>query len=137
MSERDRLLAAIRASPRDEGLRLVYADWLEEHGDEQDRRLAAFIRVQCQLEPLRDLPRDGDVVALHEEEEAALGKSRDRWLGRPFINTAWQHYEYASFAFRRGLLEQATLPAEAYLEVAEVLAERFPAFHDLRLFDLR
>jgi uncharacterized protein (TIGR02996 family) len=39
-------LAAIRAAPADDLPRLVFADWLDEHGD-PDR--AEFIRVQCEL----------------------------------------------------------------------------------------
>ncbi len=39
-------LEAIREDPEDDSPRLIYADWLEDHGD-ADR--AAFIRVQCEL----------------------------------------------------------------------------------------
>lgn len=46
MSDATALLAAIRAAPEDDAPRLVYADWLEEHG--QPER-AEFIRVQCEL----------------------------------------------------------------------------------------
>src|SRR5262249_13501753 len=46
MSERDDFLRAICASPDDDTVRLVYADWLEEHGDAVR---AEFIRLQCQL----------------------------------------------------------------------------------------
>ncbi len=45
MTDRDALLAGIRAAPDDDLPRLVYADWLEEHGD-ADR--AEFIRLQCE-----------------------------------------------------------------------------------------
>ena len=40
-------LAAIVAAPKDDSLRLVYADWLEERGD-TDR--AEFIRLQFEAE---------------------------------------------------------------------------------------
>jgi uncharacterized protein (TIGR02996 family) len=40
------LLAAIWADPHDDTPRLVYADWLDEHG-QPDR--AEFVRVQCEL----------------------------------------------------------------------------------------
>jgi uncharacterized protein (TIGR02996 family) len=39
----DALLAEILANPDDDAPRLIYADWLEEHGD-LDR--ATFIRIQ-------------------------------------------------------------------------------------------
>ena len=45
-------LQAIAANPHDEGLRLVFADWLEERADP----LAEFIRLQCTLVklPIKD-----------------------------------------------------------------------------------
>src|SRR5262249_34871164 len=33
MTDRERFLRAIEAEPADDAVRLVYADWLEEHGD--------------------------------------------------------------------------------------------------------
>jgi uncharacterized protein (TIGR02996 family) len=53
MTTRDALLAAIRADPADDTVRLVFADWLEENG-EPDR--AEFIRLQCDV---ARLPGDG------------------------------------------------------------------------------
>jgi uncharacterized protein (TIGR02996 family) len=46
MSQREGFLGAIRAQPEDDTHRLVYADWLEENGEEVHARL---IRVQCEL----------------------------------------------------------------------------------------
>ena len=46
MTDGDALLAAILAEPDDDTARLVYADWLQEQGDEGR---AEFIRVQCEL----------------------------------------------------------------------------------------
>jgi uncharacterized protein (TIGR02996 family) len=46
MSDRDALLRAICENPDDDAPRLVYADWLDEHGDP---RQAEFIRVQIEL----------------------------------------------------------------------------------------
>ena len=50
----DALLQAVRENPGDGSLRLVYADWLEDHG--QPER-AEFIRVLCELARLPDDPR--------------------------------------------------------------------------------
>ena len=46
MTEREAFLKAICDSPDDDTPRLVYADWLTEHGEESR---AEFIRVQCEL----------------------------------------------------------------------------------------
>lgn len=46
MDDRRALMAAILADPEDDTPRLVFADWLQEHGDEHDRARAEFIRLQ-------------------------------------------------------------------------------------------
>lgn len=46
MTDREALMKAILTDPADDTARLVYADWLQEHGE--DAR-AEFIRVQCRL----------------------------------------------------------------------------------------
>ena len=43
MDERGPLYQAILEEPDDDAPRLVYADWLEENGEEADRDQAAFI----------------------------------------------------------------------------------------------
>jgi uncharacterized protein (TIGR02996 family) len=55
MKEQDALLAAVLDAPDDDAPRLVYADWLEEHG--QPER-AEFIRAQVERARLpEDAPR--------------------------------------------------------------------------------
>jgi uncharacterized protein (TIGR02996 family) len=67
------LRAACRAAPDDDLPRLVYADWLEEHGRAD---LAALIRAQCELERLpKTMKTVGPVIARYEAlrtQEAAL-----------------------------------------------------------------
>jgi uncharacterized protein (TIGR02996 family) len=48
VGEDQAFLEAIRANPKDESLKLVYADWLEERGDPR----AEFLRLQHQLQTL-------------------------------------------------------------------------------------
>lgn len=50
MDERAALLRAILEQPEDDTVRLVYADWLEEH-DEAER--GEFIRLQCRIALMR------------------------------------------------------------------------------------
>src|SRR5262249_52337339 len=47
--ERQALWAAVRAQPDDDAPRLVFANWLEEHGPPSDAARAGFIRAQCEL----------------------------------------------------------------------------------------
>jgi uncharacterized protein (TIGR02996 family) len=71
--------AAIREAPEDDAPRLVYADWLEDHGDPER---AEFIRVQCALAKLGPDRRKGrkERVPLEAREKALLEAHRDRWL---------------------------------------------------------
>jgi len=67
MSEADALLAAIRQAPDDDAPRLIYADWLDEHG--QPER-AEFIRVQIEL-ARQESPglrrREAELLAEHHD----------------------------------------------------------------------
>jgi uncharacterized protein (TIGR02996 family) len=65
------LLAAVRAAPADDAPRLVYADWLDEHG--QPER-AEFIRVQCALART-------DSPALRRRETELLAAHHDAFAG--------------------------------------------------------
>jgi uncharacterized protein (TIGR02996 family) len=85
--DEEALLQAVVAEPDSDVPRLVYADWLEEHGDEPR---AAFIRVQCAL--------------------ADLGRAARRRPGKvltgPFLDFAWLARVGASAEPRRRELEE-------------------------------
>ncbi len=53
MTTADAFLADIIARPDDDTPRLIFADWLTDNGEPEQ---AEFIRVQCELEPLRIHP---------------------------------------------------------------------------------
>jgi len=80
MSDAAALLAAIRAAPEDDAPRLVYADWLEEHGQPE---WAEFIRVQCQLARHQKLQSsNGDeIVALWHREDELLANHYEHISG--------------------------------------------------------
>ncbi len=52
VSDEESFINAILATPDDVSLRLVYADWLEERGDEDSNRRAEYLRVECELDGL-------------------------------------------------------------------------------------
>jgi uncharacterized protein (TIGR02996 family) len=61
MSDEDAFLAAVRAAPDDNTPRLVYADWLDEHG----RPGGAFLRAECELSALNPAdPRRSELQAV-------------------------------------------------------------------------
>src|SRR5262249_8618412 len=87
-------LQGIVEAPENDAPRLVYADWLSEHG-EGDR--AELIRVQCQLASLAE--NGPGRPALAAREQALLDAHGQEWAG-PLRGLADQ------WAFRRGFVEQ-------------------------------
>jgi uncharacterized protein (TIGR02996 family) len=73
---RQAFLAAIIDAPEDDAPRLIYADWLDEHG-ECER--AEFIRLQCAL--ARPLPR-GLRRELRKRVEELLSSHAWNWIPR-------------------------------------------------------
>jgi uncharacterized protein (TIGR02996 family) len=71
-------LAAIRDEPDDDGLRLVYADWLEEHGD---AARAELIRVQ--VEQARSGDDSRRYYALEARQRVLLNEHERAWAGSP------------------------------------------------------
>jgi uncharacterized protein (TIGR02996 family) len=117
MTHDEAFMADVRATPADDAPRLIYADWLDEHG--QPER-AEFIRAQCEAARLdRTDPRRTALVArawrLRQEHQA-------RWLG-PLRRALVEWH------FRRGFLEKATLNGQARSAHAAALFRSAPLRH--------
>jgi uncharacterized protein (TIGR02996 family) len=78
MSEEEALLQAIHANPDDDTPRLVYADWLDEHG--QPER-AGFIRVQIELDARDDYSSD-EHHKLFVRELSLSSKHEEKWAAQ-------------------------------------------------------
>jgi uncharacterized protein (TIGR02996 family) len=108
------LLADIRDDPEDDAPRLIYADWLDEHG------LAAraeLIRVQIQR---ARLPSDAAAwAALRRREQELLAAHEEEWLA-PIAKLAVGH------EFIRGLLDDVLTDAETFCQNAELLLNAAP-----------
>ena len=94
MDERAELLRTVIESPDDDAPRLVFADWVEEHGEPER---AEFIRLQCRLETLDD-----------DAEEIEQMRERERELLDEFA-WAWAEEfgtELRQWSYRRGLIER-------------------------------
>jgi uncharacterized protein (TIGR02996 family) len=111
-------LDAIGDKPEDDAPRLIYADWLDDHGDPAR---AAFIRVQCRLARLGD--DDLDRVSLERQEQVLLAEHGNAW-----------RKELPAFArkgavFRRGFVEEVTADAAAFVKGAPTLFRVAPVQH--------
>jgi uncharacterized protein (TIGR02996 family) len=91
MTERDALLRAVCENPEDDTPRLVFADWLQENGNESDRARAEFIRLQVASErlPMNSrarqpyFVRERELLDLHEGQW--LAELSDAFFGQRFV----------------------------------------------------
>jgi uncharacterized protein (TIGR02996 family) len=132
MTDRDALLRAIIESPADDAPRLVYADWLDEHGDPVR---AEFIRLQCEQSQivLGTQAAFGRFTTIQIRCWALFAGHRDRWLrelGRLPPDSRLQIW------FRRGMAAKVFCPVEYFLAYGDRLFIVAPVeeleFHELR-----
>jgi uncharacterized protein (TIGR02996 family) len=114
MSDGNALLRAILDNPDDDAPRLIYADWLEEHGD-PDR--ATFIRAQIEL---ACLPPD------HPDRDRLVQTERTLWKANRAAWTAWVPGWVKSHEFRRGFLEMIRCDAGTFVSEAVEIRSRAP-----------
>jgi uncharacterized protein (TIGR02996 family) len=107
-------LKDIVTRPDDDPPRLVYADWLEDHGD-ADR--ATFIRAQCRLRTLG--PFDPERYDLEATEAELLAKHEKKWK-KPLAKIT------ARCELGRGFVEKVALPVAKFVRVAEGLFDLAP-----------
>src|SRR5262249_13724983 len=113
----------IRTSPEEDAPRLIYADWLDDHGDADG---AEFIRVSRRAARLgADHP---EAVRLRKGREALLQAHWDEWGGplRVFVPAppTWedQHWLLGGFdrrwlmSFHRGFLEALGVTAQTFCD---------------------
>ena len=102
------LHAAVLAAPDDTSPRLVYADWLTEHGDPYGE----FITISCELDrPLwsnRTIPNgEGRIGEMGARQQALLKKHGKQWLEpvRPFVRV---------WVWERGFIEKLYVNASFF-----------------------
>jgi uncharacterized protein (TIGR02996 family) len=109
---RQSFLQAILDDPEADTPRLIFADWLEEHGDPRGE----FIHLQYRLEREPNHPHRGEWA---EREADLCDKHAHAWVG-PLVPVVEEPI------FRRGFLEEAELRAEYFLDNSGYLFEHAP-----------
>src|SRR5688572_23664134 len=101
---RDDLLQAIIENPDNVALRLVFADWLLDHGEFER---AEFIRVQIEL---AKLPKVGNRrPGLEQRETELLARNESEWV-KPIRHCA------VSWTFHRGFIAEVTVTNDMYMK---------------------
>lgn len=93
------LLRAVCESPDDDTPRLVFADWLDEHGDPER---AEFIRVQIAL------ARGESHRKVTARADGLLGLRKRQWMGELPREMGWVW----SDSFRRGFVESLLITSD-------------------------
>ncbi|MCX7664814.1 MAG: TIGR02996 domain-containing protein [Gemmataceae bacterium] len=106
--DQEALYNAIVEAPDDDAPRLIYSDWLEEHGD-TDR--ADFIRLQIRISKMK--PYDPEAKLLTRQEQEFLLKHEIEWINElpsaPGIK--WE-------SFTRGFIRAVRIASPEALELA-------------------
>lgn len=117
MGQREDLLAAIYQAPEQDEPRLVYSDWLEDHGE---LPRAELIRLQIQIVKLDegDPEREPLKQKAREIERAHAGEWEQELPNWSGVSISKEH--------SRGFPYYATVTAPAFLRYGEKLLERMP-----------
>jgi uncharacterized protein (TIGR02996 family) len=134
MTDEAAFLQAIREAPDDDGPRLIFADWLEERGDERAARWAELIRVQIELKQVyREIEEfqkadisylDGQRAAVNRRFDAL--RVRNAKLLGSTIDDLVPASLNRSCTFCRGFVEQVGCPLDAWLKGGPSLVARHP-----------
>src|SRR5262245_52279665 len=116
MTEADHV-AAVRAAPEDEGLRLAYADWLKKRRDKGDRARGAYLRAAIEFDRL--VEEGPERAALRQRAHEAWQQAAQPW--RDYLGPDLRRPQY-----RRGLPERVEVDAATFLGEAELLFRRLP-----------
>jgi uncharacterized protein (TIGR02996 family) len=114
MNEREALLRAVCENPDDDTPRLVFADWLQENGDEER---AEFIRVQLEIAGLPDGKKKQKRLA---REKELLDAHRDEWAEalKPYFayyyGGIYAHHYAPPVVFRRGFVETIAMDVATF-----------------------
>jgi uncharacterized protein (TIGR02996 family) len=134
------LLAAVIAHPDEDTPRLMYADWLQEYGDDADRARAEFVRVQVELARilvsaagLPDVETDLAARAHYSRVVVLSRRVRELW------NANWHVWcfelppgfrpilpDVALGMFRRGFVEHVTCDGDDWVTHADAILASHP-----------
>jgi uncharacterized protein (TIGR02996 family) len=114
MTDRDAFLRAVAAAPDDDTPRLVFADWLDEHGEP---KRAEFIRVQCEMEQVEEF---GPRWRALDARQRAIPAPHHLWAkelaDRKVLNVE----------FHRGFVDEVTVYSKRFVTEADELLSLAP-----------
>ena len=121
--EANHFFAEVVANPQSDDPRLIYADWLEEHGDQRGE----FIRVQCELDKSNDLQKEFYELGVRSTQLTA--EHGEKWASE-------LEQDLRKSEFKRGFIDKITIRALALVKGADSLFASTP-INELRIVYLK
>jgi len=117
----DAFMADIVANPEDDTPRLIYADWLQDHGGEEGEARAEFIRAQC-LRERYFRPTYNEAAGSDSAAARLLRRFGHNWMGADRYEAGWGR----DCAWSRGFIAEARAPLAVLLEHLPRLVQEHP-----------
>ena len=124
--EEQAFLKSIYDALDDDTPRLVFADWLDERGSDDDRARAALIRAQCRAEYLE--PGSKERKRLESEAKVLIKAHSERWLK----DLRAAKLGASGFEFRRGFLDGLALSPTKFVQRGTDLFRLAPTVRAVR-----
>lgn len=121
----DALLQAILDEPDADDVRLIYADWLDEHGAAWQREHAALIRWQIATGAVLEFRADGSGCKWRYLTRRKGKAPKAAWgaLGWLCPSMMWAN---RLVKFERGFISEIECPCKAWMECGPEVAQRHP-----------
>lgn len=138
MTDRTELLAAVLADPACDAKRLIYADWLEDHGEAER---AEFIRLQCRIAELQRDCYCGACVKLrgggqHHNGPCAVSRDRQEMPDGTSRQSQLRRHEYEIMQRNKGFMPTSWVPVieqnAAVVSTGINGAKGPPVYHEYR-----
>lgn len=126
VTQEDAFIASIIETPGDDTPRLIYADWLQEHGREER---AEFVRKQCEcptstLDYFRVRP-DIPIHGFEKELPRWTRSSASPVLATVGIVPSWP-WPVGTYRVRRGFVDEVILTGQSWLFHADAITSVVP-----------
>jgi uncharacterized protein (TIGR02996 family) len=141
MTQNEAFLQAIREAPADDAPRLIYADWLEEHG-QADR--AEFIRIQCRLARMSETASEHSLLTARAESLLRTHWEEWVWPLRKIVGPwcyrygeTWMEekdHPAALQQFKRGFVTGVSLETDSFVRQSRAVRFLIPQLERLHLW---
>lgn len=120
MTDRQAFIDTIRDCPDDDTVRLVYADYLDEFGNEEDATLARHIREACEEKGLPEVPPLMGLEEIRYKDQPGYPPFEQGGIGQKFRGVRQWYENQSMMAPIFGTVHDVFVPSHFGIEVTDV-----------------